>query len=243
MSRSSVTLVLFDIDGTLIRTAGAGVRGMNAAIERLHGRNGALDGVPVSGRTDRAILAEVFSRWGESLTDAVIEPLRTSYVASLERELLAPVGPGAGVLPGVEAVLDALEADPAFATGLLTGNFERGAEAKLARFNLWHRFRFGAFGDHHTDRRALVPVALDEARAAGVDVAEVVVIGDTPLDVDCAHASGARAVAVATGEYSAEALSATGAELVVDTLEALHPVGPTLSALCAAARPARVGLA
>jgi phosphoglycolate phosphatase-like HAD superfamily hydrolase len=229
-------LVLFDIDGTLIRTAGAGVRGMNDAFERLHGRRGALQGVPVSGRTDRAILSEVFSRWNEELTDAVVAPLRDLYFEELARELQSATGPGFGVLPGVHEALDALEGDPAFAVGLLTGNFERGAAIKLAHFDLWRRFRFGAFGDEHTDRRALVPVAMARARALGIDASHVVVIGDTPLDVDCAHAHGARAVAVATGEYSLDDLAATGAEIVVDTRETLHPITERLAALCAVSR-------
>lgn len=235
-SSSSSVLVLFDIDGTLIRTAGAGVRGMDDALERLHGRRGALQGVTVAGRTDRAILTEIFSRWNEELTDAVVAPLRDLYVESLRRELHTATGPGCGVLPGVHVALDTLERDPSFALGLLTGNFERGAETKLAHFDLWRRFRFGAFGDEHTDRRALVPVAVERARARGIDAAHVVVIGDTPLDVDCAHAHGARAVAVATGEYSHDELVATGAEIVVDTLEALHPITERLAALCAVTR-------
>jgi phosphoglycolate phosphatase len=233
---SSSVLVLFDIDGTLIRTAGAGVRGMNDAFERLHGRHDALRGVPVSGRTDRAILTEVFGRWNEELTDAVVAPLRDLYFEGLERELKVATGPGVGVLPGVYEALDTLERDPSFALGLLTGNFERGAEIKLAHFDLWRRFRFGAFGDEHVDRRALVPVAVERARACGIAAAHVVVIGDTPLDVDCAHAHGARAVAVATGDYSLDELAATGAEIVVDTLEALHPIAGRLAALCAVSR-------
>lgn len=242
MQTSPAILVLFDIDGTLIHTGGAGVRGLNDAIARLHGRRDALNGVPVSGRTDRAILDEVFARWGGVLTDEVVGPLRDSYVEALERELRASPGTGAGILPGVEAALDAVAADTAFAPGLLTGNFERGAQAKLAHFDLWHRFRFGAFGDHHTDRRALVPIAVEQARAVGIEAVDVVVIGDTPLDVDCAHACGARAVAVATGEYPSEVLRATGAEVVVETLEALQPITDLLGRLCAAARRAGSGL-
>jgi phosphoglycolate phosphatase-like HAD superfamily hydrolase len=233
---SSAVLVLFDIDGTLIRTAGAGVRGMNDAFERLHGRRDAMLGVPVSGRTDRAILTEVFGRWNQELTEAVVGPLRDRYLEELSREMQAVSGEGVGVLPGVHEALDTLDRDPSFALGLLTGNFERGAEIKLARFDLWRRFRFGAFGDEHTDRRALVPVAVERARACGIEAAHVVVIGDTPLDVDCAHAHGARAVAVATGEYSRDALAATGAEIVVDTLERLHPITDRLATLCAMSR-------
>lgn len=236
MSLPSSVLVLFDIDGTLIRTAGAGVRGMNEAFERLHGRRGALVGIPVSGRTDRAILTDAFGRWNQELTDGLVAPLRDLYLDELAREMRTTTGAGFGVLPGVHQALDVLERDPSFAVGLLTGNFVRGAEIKLGHFDLWRRFRFGAFGDEHTDRRALVPVAVQRARACGIDASHIVVIGDTPLDVDCAHAHGARAVAVSTGEYSLDDLAATGAEIVVDSLEALHPITERLAALCAVPR-------
>lgn len=235
-SSASPVLVLFDIDGTLIRTGGAGVRGMNAAFERLHGRADALRGVAVAGRTDRAILTEVFGRWEQVLTEDAVARLRDHYLEGLERELLLAEGPGIGVLPGVYDALDALEADPSFTLGLLTGNFERGAEIKLAHFDLWRRFRFGAFGDAHVNRRDLVPVAIARARACGIESAHVIVVGDTPLDVDCAHAHGARAVAVATGNYSHADLVATGAEIVVDSLETLHPLAERLAALCAVYR-------
>jgi phosphoglycolate phosphatase-like HAD superfamily hydrolase len=126
-----------------------------------------------------------------------------------------------GVLPGVEALLEELESQPGVSVGLLTGNFEAGARIKLGHFDLWKRFPFGAFGDDHDDRNALVPVALASARDAGVEAASpdrVVVIGDTPLDIACARAHGARAVAVATGSYSSDELQAAGADVVVPTL-------------------------
>ena len=107
------------------------------------------------------------------------------------------------------------ERSPEVAIGLLTGNFEVIAGIKLDHYNLGRRFTFGGYGDHHFDRRDLLPMAIERARAAGVDAAgsRVVVIGDTPLDVDCAHAHGAVAVAVATGNYSAAQLDAAGADL------------------------------
>lgn len=225
-------LVLFDIDGTLIHTDGAGLRGMNAAVEQLHGRRAALEGIRVSGRTDRAILTEVFGRWDETLTDAHVGPLLELYLGSLQRELREKTGPGFGVLPGVHEALERLESDPTFCLGLLTGNVARGAEIKLAFFDLWRRFTFGAFGDDHINRRDLVPVALANARARGVNPSHVVVIGDTPLDIDCAHAHGARAVGVATGDYPPDELSRAGADITVDTLEALHPINERLAALC-----------
>src|SRR5690606_22034281 len=145
-------------------------------------------------------------------------------------------GGGFRGLRGVHAALDALDADPSFTLGLLTGNFAGGAEIKLGHFDLWRRCRLGAFGDAHTNRRDLVPVALERARERGLEPSRGIVGGGTPLDVACAHANGAMAVAVATGHYDADQLAATGAELVVETLDALEPITACLSALCAAAR-------
>jgi phosphoglycolate phosphatase len=213
-------IVLFDVDGTLIRSGGAGVRGMNAAFERMYGVRGALDGVSLAGRTDRAIVGDVLRAIGIEPTDREVARVREAYIADLRVEIKRSVADPTGVLPGVVAVLDAMAALPHVQVGLLTGNFEPGAAVKLAHFDLWERFGFGAFGDDHVDRRALVPVALDRAKRAGYATPPpdwVVVIGDTPLDVDCAKAHGARAVAVATGPFDRAALAAAGADLVVDT--------------------------
>jgi phosphoglycolate phosphatase-like HAD superfamily hydrolase len=215
-------LFLFDIDGTLIQTGRAGLRGMNLAFERLYGRRQALDGVPFAGRTDRAIVRQVFERFGYDATDEEIARLRDAYCEDLSTEILRPVADPSGILPGVERLLDRLARSGAPPLGLLTGNFARGAAIKLGHFGLHERFAFGAFGDDHVDRRDLVPVALAAARRAGIDVqtpARVIVIGDTPLDVECAHAHGARAVAVATGPFSAGELESAGADLTLDTLE------------------------
>ena len=221
MTNAPSRLVLFDIDGTLIKTGRAGVRGMNAAFERLHGRPGALDGVSLAGRTDRAIVTEVFLSLGLDPAPDAFDELRDAYFSHLEEEIKKPVE-GAAVLPGVTVSLDALEDRDDVGIGLLTGNFERGAAIKLGHFDLWRRFGFGAFGDLHADRRQLVPIAIDRARrATGADVpaSRVVVIGDTPLDVDCAHAHGAVAVAVATGPFTTADLAAHKPELVLETLE------------------------
>jgi len=215
-------LVLFDIDGTLILTGRAGVRGMNIAFERLYGATGALDRIGVAGRTDRAIVIDALRAIGREPTDAEIMRLRDAYCESLATEIVKPVSDPSGVLPGVMAVLDALATRAHIGVGLLTGNFERGAAIKLGHFDLHSRFAFGAFGDDHINRRDLVPVALTRARSAVRDVppaSRVVVIGDTPLDVDCAKAHGARAVGVATGPFSASDLSAAGADLALETLE------------------------
>ena len=215
-------LVLFDIDGTLILSGRAGVRGMNAAFRRLYGAADALATVSIAGRTDRAIVGDGLTAIGREPTGEEIARLRDAYLEELPRELPRPSGEPSCVLPGIAALLDALATEPQVRVGLLTGNFVRGAELKLGFFDLWRRFPFGAFGDDHLDRRDLVPVALARASASGRGVptaADTVIIGDTPLDIDCAHTHGARALAVTTGQYSAEALSAAGADLVVPTLE------------------------
>jgi phosphoglycolate phosphatase-like HAD superfamily hydrolase len=216
-------LVLFDIDGTLVLSGRAGVRAMNLAFDRLHAHGDALDGVAIAGRTDRAIVTDAMAKIGVDPTDASIEALRDAYVERLRVEIGRPPAEHPSlVLPGVSAMLDALAAEPRAVTALLTGNFHLGAAVKLQHFDLWHRFQFGAYGDRHVDRRQLVPVALEQARAAGLadaSAAEVVIIGDTPHDVDCAKAHGARVLAVATGGFDRAALTACGADLAVDTLE------------------------
>ena len=221
MSRAAPWIVLFDIDGTLVLTGRAGLRGMTSAFSRLYGSTGALEGIPVAGRTDRAIVSDALRAAGRAVTSDEIRRLRDAYVADLQIEIGRPVADFSGVLPGVEALLDELDAEPGVSVGLLTGNFEAGARIKLGHFDLWDRFAFGAFGDDHDDRNALVPIALARAREAGIaepPADRVVVIGDTPLDVACARAHGARAVAVATGSYSSDQLRDAGADVVVDTL-------------------------
>lgn len=219
-------LVLFDIDGTLVLTGRAGVRGMNLAFARLHGHERALDAVPIAGRTDRAIVVDAMRGIGVEPTDEAIAVLRDAYIDSLRVEITRPpVEHPSLVLPGIAPLLDALATAPGVTTALLTGNFERGAAVKLGYFGLWDRFRFGAFGDEHVDRRALVPMALQRAREAGVPAPEqVVIIGDTPHDVDCAKAHGARAIGVATGPFQREALEAAGADLTLDTLEPIDQI-------------------
>jgi phosphoglycolate phosphatase-like HAD superfamily hydrolase len=231
MAHPNPWLVLFDIDGTLIQSGRAGLRGMNRAFERLYGRPGALTGVPIAGRTDRAIVIDAMRAVGQDPTNAEIVRLRDAYLEDLRSEIGRPVSDPSGILPGVVDMLDDMTARPDVIVALLTGNFHGGAAIKLGHFGLWERFRFGAFGDEHVDRRALVPLAVRVALEAGCGTPppeRVVIIGDTPLDVDCARAYGARCLAVATGTYSAASLAEAGADLVVPTLE--H-VGDVLSRL------------
>ena len=215
-------LLLFDVDGTLVLTGGAGVRAMNWAFEKTFGPPDALQGVPLAGRTDRAILEEAVAR---ALPGVALDPGRLAvfvdrYLDRLRAEV-AVDGPGKRVLPGVRLLLEYLAGRDDIELALLTGNFEDGARIKLEHFDLWRFFGWGAYGGAVTDRNALLPVALAEARARGLtdlDPASVFVVGDTPSDVACARSGGARAIAVATGPYDRAALSASGADEVLEDL-------------------------
>lgn len=214
-------LVLFDIDGTLVLTGGAGLRAMTRACDEIIGHADALDGIPVAGRTDWIILHDTLARLGRDLDRALLERLRERYVEYLRHEILQPGDGFNGALPGIPELLRALHEHDDVYLGLLTGNFEAGARIKLERFDLWRYFRCGAYGDDAPDRNALVPVAVERAVACGIPPLppdDVIVIGDTPHDVACAHAAGAVPVGVATGTYSGDQLRACGAEIVFDTL-------------------------
>jgi phosphoglycolate phosphatase-like HAD superfamily hydrolase len=218
---SATHLVLFDIDGTLVLTGRAGMRAMNRACEETVGHANALNGVAVAGRTDWIILHDVMANHGLSLDDARLDGLRRLYVAHLAEEIVLPGEGVKDVMPGIRELLDRLHGRPDVALGLLTGNFEDGARIKLEHFDLWKYFPVGAFGGDSADRNALVPVALRRARErriADLPASCVVVVGDTPHDVACAHAVGAVAVAVATGGYTVDQLLETRADYVFKDL-------------------------
>ncbi len=211
-------LVVFDIDLTLISTNGAGRAAINRAFMELFDVADPTAGVRFDGRTDRAIFAEVIAsqRSGEEEAET-FERVKARYLALLPGSL---VEKGGRVLPGVEAVLDALGAARA-ALGLATGNFEAGAAAKLKHFGLWDSFIGGGFGDATPVRADVVEVALrNVAAAAGLTANEArpIVIGDTPLDVEAAHAVGVPALAVATGSFTVEQLREGGADYVLPDL-------------------------
>jgi phosphoglycolate phosphatase-like HAD superfamily hydrolase len=214
-------LVLFDIDGTLVLTGGAGMRAMNRACEEIIGHVDALVDVPLAGRTDWIILHDTLSKIGHDLDERLFQALRESYLKHLATEILQPGRGVKAVMPGVREVLDELQTRSDVFLGLLTGNFEQGARIKLEHFDLWRYFRCGAFGDDAADRNALVPFAVERARARGVsDLApdQIFVVGDTPHDVACALAAGAIPVAVATGSSTVDHLRASGASIVFGDL-------------------------
>jgi phosphoglycolate phosphatase-like HAD superfamily hydrolase len=214
------TLILFDIDGTLVLTGGAGERAMNRAFAELAGVAGAFHGIQMAGRTDPIILDEAVSRAGLAWSGAERDRFRARYCELLHDELQTP-NPKCRAMPGVESLVGSLAADRSLFVALLTGNYAEGARVKLSHFDLWRHFRCGAFGDDAEERAALVPVAVARARGMGlaeVPVERVVVVGDTPLDVACARANGVRAVAVATGPYSERQLADSGAHAVLPDL-------------------------
>lgn len=220
-------LVLFDIDGTLVLTGGAGMQALNQVLAGAIGVADGLDGVPLAGRTDRAIIADVLARHDrhDLLDDGLLARFCGEYFRHLEQEMAKDL-PGKRVLPGVAPLLETLARRPDVELALLTGNLQEGARLKLAHFDLWRYFPWGAFGGDTADRNALFPVAMAMARARGVEPRpeDVFVIGDTPHDVACARSGGARAIAVATGPYPVEALAATGADLVLPDLSDAAPV-------------------
>ena len=213
-------LVLFDIDGTLVLTGGAGIRAMNRAFREMFGIVDGFTGIPVAGRTDRVIIEEALARGGLPPTPEAVGRFRLRYVELL-RDHIGHPGPRKGVMPGVRELLDALATHDRAAVALLTGNFPETAQIKLEHFLLWRYFDWGVFGDEATDRNDLVPIAMERARSRGlerIEASEVLVIGDTPADVECAAAVGTKAVAVATGSHDAETLRAAGATIVFEDL-------------------------
>jgi phosphoglycolate phosphatase-like HAD superfamily hydrolase len=214
-------IVLFDIDGTLVLTGGAGVRAMNRACESLVRHDSPMTGVTFAGRTDWSILDDILKNHGHTLDDALLDELRRKYVTHLEEEIRLPGRGVKDVMPGIRELLAALAARGDVSLGLLTGNFVGGARIKLEYFDLWRYFPWGAFGDDAFSRNALVPIAVARAKANGIGsiaAEDVIVVGDTPNDVECALVAGATPVAVATGSYSKDQLHAAGAEIVFQDL-------------------------
>ena len=214
-------LVLFDIDGTLVLTGGAGVRAMNRAGESVLGVPNILDGIQIAGRTDWIIFRDALDKAGRELDAELFARLREAHVANLQEEIVRAGEGVKAVMPGVRELLTALQSREDVFLGLLTGNFQEAARIKLEHFDLWRHFPCGAFGDDAADRTDLVPFALERARACGlrdVEFEHVVVVGDTPHDIACARAVGAVPVAVATGTYTAEQLRQSGAEYVFTDL-------------------------
>lgn len=214
------TVLLFDIDGTLLLTGGAGRRAMLEAFKGLHSDDRVFDGFSFAGMTDRAIARHALAKVMADVTEAAIDGMLDAYLTQLEAELLT--ASDYRVLPGVKPLLDKIANAADVAIGLGTGNVRRGAYAKLARGGLDAAFAFGGFGCDAEDRADLLRTGARrgaERLGRSVEECRVVVIGDTPKDVAAALAIGARCIGVGTGSYSHEDLVKAGAHQGFATLD------------------------
>jgi phosphoglycolate phosphatase len=215
-------LVLFDIDGTLLREGIAPKIAFARALRETYATVGPVGTFRFAGMTDPECVTEIMRLAG--VAEEVIHQRRDEclrrYVEHLEAEM--PNHDGARLFPGVRELLERLNKLDDVVVGLLTGNVLRGAQLKLRRWNLEPYFRFGAFGDDHENRSVLAAIALDKARALlgqSFGGADTTVIGDTPKDITCARAIGARAVAVATGQVTRQELADCAPDVLLDSFE------------------------
>lgn len=216
-------LLLFDLDGTLMLSGGAARRAMNRAFAELHGITDAFGAVVPDGKTDPLIFREIFSNHGVTVADeaAAFAALALRYADHMADEM--PRAERARLMPGALRLLEQLSALDNLSLGLLTGNFERTARIKLDRFDLNRFFPFGAFASDDADRTRLVRIAVERAethlgRRIGLG-RQVMIVGDTPRDVECALLNGVGAIGVAASRYSAAELEAAGAHAVLSSLE------------------------
>jgi phosphoglycolate phosphatase len=193
-------VLLFDIDGTLLSSGGAGQAAMEAVLRRDFLPELPAVNIPTAGRTDRAICTDLFREFGLNPESEDWQRFHAAYCQELPRHLRQRSGV---VLPGVLELLEQVSQREDVLVGLLTGNFREGARLKLSHYDLHHHFRCGGYGDHHLDRD-------DVAREAWQAVREILpeaaiertwVLGDTPADIRCARAIGANVLAVATGMF------------------------------------------
>lgn len=213
------TVLLFDIDGTLITTGGAARAALELAIAEILGVDEFSAAFSFGGMTDRAIMRRSLEQGGAAVDEPAIDAAITHYLSRLDHALGA--APRYQVHPGVRPILDAVTDRPGYAVGLGTGNVERGARIKLDRVGLNPYFDFGGFGCDAESRPALIRRGAErgaERVGAAVEDCRVVVIGDTTRDVHAAHENGFECVAVATGGDTAEVLRATATDWFFDTL-------------------------
>ncbi|AKT39241.1 HAD family hydrolase [Chondromyces crocatus] len=221
------TVLLFDIDGTLISSGGAGRRSFEQAVFRVIDRRDVCD-FSFAGMTDRAIARTALLNAGHEPSDEVIDRLVSTYITLLAEEL--PYS-DCRVHPGIAEALEATANRPGVAIGLGTGNVLPGARLKLGRVGLFHRFSFGGYGCDHEVRHELLRIGASRGAAAlgaPVDACRVVVIGDTPKDVAAAQAIGADCIAVATGQYGLDALVACNPTQAFQDLTADKALGALL---------------
>ena len=217
-------ICLFDIDGTLLSSGGAGKTAMETALVREFGLTRIESSIPYAGRTDRVIGRDLFALHGVENSPENWQRFIEHYLQLLPGCLRSHQGK---VLPGIATLLNQLREREDVVLGLLTGNLHAGARVKLGHYGLFDHFQFGGFGDHHFDRDDEAREALAEIHKrynGSVDHDRVWVIGDTPLDVRCARCINAKVVAVATGQHSVEELRAVGPDLVLADLADPSPL-------------------
>lgn len=224
-------LVLFDIDGTILWSDGAGRHAMTTALEEMIGGAGP-DGYRYDGRTDPEIVRDIMRHEGldDARIDALIPELLERYLVLLAVELRTRT---LRLFPGVVELVARLEQERGVVPGLLTGNVREGAELKLRAAGLdTSRFRVGAFGSDHAERPALPAIAQRRARESlgeHIDGRDIFVIGDTPMDIACGRGIGARAIAVATGHYKTHELAEHAPAAVFETLADTEAVMAVIS--------------
>lgn len=217
-------LFLFDIDGTLLTSGGAGERALRLGFRDRFGIDDDLSSIEIAGRTDSGIVREMLAAHRLPATPENIAAFLDGYLHHLAQEI--PRTPGR-LLPGILPLLDALQPRADIVLALLTGNLARGAEIKLRHYGVWHYFEFGAFADDHHDRNQLGPFAQARARAQrGIEFPpeRIFVLGDTPHDIACARAIGAKAIAIATGKFSQADLAAHTPDFLFEDLSDLDAV-------------------
>jgi phosphoglycolate phosphatase len=217
--------VLFDIDGTLIDTGGAGARSWSWAFEHLHGVPADIATSSSAGMTDPDVATSTFEVvLGRVPSDRELARLFAWYVYRLQDEVA--ISDGYRVLDGVVATLGRLM-DLGIVLGIVSGGLEGSARIKLERGHLNRYFPVGAFGTDSRDRREITRVAIARVsmmHGRDIEPSDVIVVGDTPLDVDAARAVGAISLAVASGSYSADELRRSGADFVLASLEEPFPL-------------------
>jgi phosphoglycolate phosphatase len=212
-------LILFDIDGTLVDSGGAGTRALDLAFAELFSISSAFVQISMAGKTDMQIVREGLLLHGISSGNGVVPGIIAAYLKHLSRQIQ---NHDKHLKPGIREALDALTSlKDRYALGLLTGNVEEGARIKLEAFNLNRYFSFGAFGSDNEDRNRLLPIAVERFEyLSGRKTAyeDCIVIGDTPRDSWCSKPYGALSIGVATGPYGIETLKNAGADKVFETL-------------------------
>ena len=228
MTKMDKRLLLFDIDGTLIHSGGAGVHALKLTLAERFNIADDLHDIEIAGMTDSGIVVSILKKHKIPGTNENVSAFLDSYLHFLSFEL--PLREGK-LLPGVLELLEKLKSRPHLVLALLTGNVSRGAQLKLEHYGVWHFFEFGAFADDHQDRNRLGPFARARAKekhgrefsAAAIDV-----IGDTPRDIACGKAFGARTIAVATGTWNREQLAEYEPDFLIDDLSDVEGIIDTL---------------